>query len=122
MSCALTQQICEELGSRDGIGSALREATPLCQQPASSCHTLQSSPSKLLANQVDFRRIADTSGQIISIYADTIQHKDLSIPNYETAIPVQTALELSTGLSQVLLKLAEIGLPYSRYGTTAPRD
>ncbi len=28
MSCELTQQICEELGSRDALGSSLRKATP----------------------------------------------------------------------------------------------
>lgn len=81
MSCALTQQIRAELGGNDRPGSYLREATPLCQQPASRSHTSQSSRSKLLANRVECNRVAGKSGQFISIYADAIRNADLSIPN-----------------------------------------
>lgn len=103
MTRALTQQVLKKSGGRDRLGSSLREATPTYQQPASGSHTSQSSGSKLLANQVDWNRLAGKSGQFTSIYAGAIQHEDLSIPTQGTAIPAQTAFRLSIGSIKVLL-------------------
>lgn len=103
-TCTLTQQIFEELGGRDGRGSYPRETTLNCLEPKSRSHTSQPTRSKSPAHQIELECVTGKSGQFISIYADAIQHEDLSIPNQVSAIPAQTAFRLPTELIQVLLK------------------
>lgn len=95
MSCSLMQQIFVELGGRDGLGSYFRDTTLNCQQPRSRSRTLKPDRFKSPANQVELKRVTDNSGQISSIYAYAIRNADLSIPNENLAIPLQTAFRLS---------------------------
>ncbi|QLF71673.1 hypothetical protein FE840_018680 (plasmid) [Peteryoungia desertarenae] len=108
MSFALTQQIRAELGDCDWVCSHPRKPTLHCQKPVTRSHTSQPTRSRSPAHHVDLKRVTGKSGQFISIYADAIQHEDLSIPDQNSAIPEQAAFRLSTELIQVLLKLVAV--------------